>query len=383
MSRRRLKPTEGTTSRWERALRVFAILAACFALMMVSAYGAVLWFIEAPEVDRAPISRTVTPLMEDIEAPEVLDEAGNWIALPAVPLPDGAGWRPGVYTILLAGEDDGFGGNDVIMVVLFDTIGRTLDVLSIPRDTVVNVPWGLKKINSIQHMHRYLPYNYPHYIYALRDEVANLVGYTTDHWITLDLGGFVTLVDALGGIEIEVPQRMLYSDPCQGLRIDLQPGLQRLNGQQAEGLIRFRNYADGDISRIRMQHAFLEALGDQLLSARGLLAIDDLLRLFRDSVETDLTLRNLAFFASEFMRLEPEHIRFHTVDRSMANIGDSVGGISYVTLFVEPWVEMINQYMNPFTFEIYAEDLEILTRNPQTRQFFTTNGAPWRNNWVR
>jgi len=245
------------------------------------------------------------------------------------------------------------------------------------------VPWGLKKINSIQHMHRYLPYNYTHYIYALRDEVANLVGYTTDHWITLDLGGFVTLVDALGGVEIEVPQRMLYSDPCQGLRIDLQPGLQRLNGRQAEGLIRFRNYADGDISRIRMQHAFLEALGDQLLSARGLLAIDDLLRIFRDNVETDLTLRNLAFFASEFMRLDPENIRFHTVDRSMANIGDRVNGISYVTLFVEPWVEMINRYMNPFNFEIYAEDLEILTRDRQTGQFFTTNGAPWRNNWVR
>jgi len=124
-------------------------------------------------------------------------------------------------------------------------------------------------------------------------------------------------------------------------------------------------------------------LSDQLLSARSILAIDDLLRVFRNNVETDLTLRNLAFFATEFLRMDPENIRFHSVDASLANIADSVNGISYVSLRVEPWVELLNNYMNPFTWEIRAEDLEILTRDPQTRQFFTTNGAPWQNNWAR
>jgi len=328
---------------------------------VILAYGFAVWFFAAPAVERAFA-------LAQGEASDVLDDSA---------------WRPGVHTILLAGEDAGFGGNDVIMVALLDTTQGSLDVLSIPRDTFVNVPWSLRKINSIQHLYRQLPGEYAHYIDALRDEVAKLVGYRTDHWITLDLKGFVTLIDAIGGIEINVPQRMVYSDPEQGLSIDLQPGLQRLNGKQAMGLVRFRSYGDGDISRMQMQHVFLDALSDQLLRARSLLRVNDLVGVFRDHVETDLSLRNLAFFASELMGLASENIRFHSIDESLANTVDNVNGISYVTLYPEPWMEMINRYMNPFTFEIAAEDLEICTRDTHTRQFFTTNGAPLQGSWVR
>ena len=334
-------------------LRVFAIIAACFACLAISAFGFGVWFASAPVAER------VSTLSQG-ETLDVLEEEA---------------WRSGVHTILLAGEDDGFGGNDVIMVALLDTTARSLDVLSIPRDTLVDVPWELKKINSIQHLYRQLPDEHEHYIYALRDEVAKLIGYPTDHWITLDLNGFVALVDAIGGIEVDVPRRMAYSDPEQGLWIDLQPGLQRLDGTQAMGLVRFRSYADGDISRMQMQHVFLGALADQLLSVRNLLRAHDLAGVFRDHVTTDLSLRNLAFFASALMRLEPENIRFHSVDENVANIADNVNGISYVTLYAEPWTEMINRYMNPFTFEIVPEDLEIPTWDSQARQFFTTNGA--------
>jgi len=367
---------------------VFAVLAVCLAFLTVSAYGAVLWFIEPPEVDRTPIARAPivahqADVVEVVQEEEFMDEAGNTIPLPPVSHVEEADWRPGVYTVLIAGEDDGFGGNDVTMVVMFDTYQGQIDVLSIPRDTIVNVPWGIKKLNSYQNLHHLLPQNYDHYIYALRDGVANLIGYQTDFWITLDTDAFVTLVDAIGGVDFDVPQRMRYSDPCQNLFIDLHPGMQRLNGLQAEGLVRFRNYATGDIQRIQTQHAFLAALADQLISARGILAIDDLIRIFRDNVETNLTLRNLAFFATEFLRLDSYNINFHSVDASLANIADNVNGISYVSLFVEPWVEMLNAHMNPFTADIRAQDLEILTRDPQTRQFFTTNGAPWQNNWAR
>ena len=364
---------------------MFATLTACLALLTVSAYAAVFWFLEPPEVDRAPVQREAlaAPQLGDLQEMAEVDADGNIVFLPPVSPLAGDGWRPGVYTILIAGEDDGFGGNDVIMVVLFDTHRGEVDVLSIPRDTIVNVPWGIKKLNSYQHLYRLLPEAHDHYIYALRDGVEKLIGYQTDFWITVDLDGFSALVDAIGGVDFYVPQRMVYSDPEQGLFINLQPGVQRLTGQQAEGLVRFRTFPSGDIQRIQTQHAFLGALADQLLSARGLLAIDDLLRTFRDHVETDLTLRNLAFFATEFLRMDHSNIRFHSVDAQTANIADHVNGISYVSLFVEPWVELLNRYMNPFTWEIRAGDLEILTRDPVTGQFFTTNGAPWTNNWVR
>jgi len=367
----------------EKALKAFAILLACLACLTASAYGVVLWFIEPPEVDRAPVQRMLAEVPIELHAEGEGAQTQETVSLPSVAdVQEEEGWRDGVFTVLIAGEDEG-GGTDVIMLVLFDTIRGEVHTLSIPRDTIVNVPWGLKRINSFKYLHHLLPYEYDHYIYALRDGVANLVGYQADFWIVLELDGFVELVDAVGGVDFDVPQRMRYSDPHQNLFIDLQPGMQRLDGDRAMQLVRFRNYPTGDIQRMQVQHAFLSALADQLLSARGILAIDDLLRVFRDNVETDLSLRNLAFFAYEFLRMDSSNIHFHSVDASIANIADRVHGVSYVSLRVEPWVELINNYMNPFTWEIRAEDLEILTRDPVTRQFFTTNGAPWENNWWR
>jgi len=293
------------------------------------------------------------------------------------------GTRERVFSILLAGEDDDFGGTDVIMLILFDTDNGTLDVLSIPRDTVVNVPWGVKKINSIMNMYTQLGGNYDHYIDALADEVAKLVGFRPNNWVTLDLYGFIALVDALpdGGVYFNVPVRMWYSDPYQDLFIDLQPGYQLLTGNQAMQVVRFRNYTQADIQRIRVQHDFLRALSDQLLQPSTILVADNLIRIFMDNVETDLSLANVGWFAHQFLSLDRENIRFHSVDDTIANIDDSVNGISYVTLHVEPWLQLINEYFNPFTWEIYAEDLEILTRNPATGAFFTTSGTPYLNFW--
>jgi len=345
---------------------------------MVGAYGFMLWFIEPPELNRPTIIRS------PVRTGDPAETNGDVIELGPVPVHEEDGWRRDVYTILVAGEDDGFGGPDVIMVVLFDVGNGSIDVLSIPRDTIVNVPWALKKINSYQHLFRRAEryQHYDHYIYALRHGVANLVGYQTDFWITLDLDAFIELVDAIGGVELDVPQRMRYSDPHQNLFIDLHPGPQLLDGEAAMGLVRFRNYPQGDIQRIRVQHEFLRALSGQLLQARNILVLDDMVRIFRDNVDTDLSIRNLLWFATEFLRLDSENVRFHSVDHTIANINDNVNGVSYVSLFVEPWLELINTYMNPFTWELQAEDLEILTRDRSTGRFFTTNGAPFQNNWA-
>ena len=354
-----------------------AILLAVGALLMISAYGFAVWFVDPPTVNRPVVS--APPVVEEA-AVEGADEDQEKI-IAALPVPRAREDR--IYTILVAGEDDGFGGNDVIMVVVVNATAGSIDVLSIPRDTMVNVPWGLKKINSIQHMHRYLPETFDHYIYALAAQVEKLVGFPMDHWVTVDLDGFIDLVDAVGGVEFDVPRRMSYHDPFQDLRIDLAPGVQRLNGYQAMQLVRYRGYVEGDIARIAVQQDFMSALSGQLLRARNILAVDDLIRAFRDNVDTSLTLRNLAYLAMEFLQMESENINFHAVDASIANIGDNVHGISYVSLFVEPWLELINTHLNPHPWEIQAEDLEILTRDRATGEFFTTNGAPFSNNWIR
>ena len=362
----------------ERVVKRLVIALISVAALMAGGYLFFLVALQPPPVTNYPIvyvpveTPAPRPMAERVEEPP-----------PVVEEPIEEGWRHGVYTILIAGEDDDFGGTDVVMVALFDTRAGTLDVLSIPRDTLVNVPWNTRRINTFQNLYTRLDQDFPHYIYALRDGVSKLIGHETTNWITLDLDGFVNLVDAIGGVEFDVPQRMRYSDPYQGLFINLQPGLQRLDGEQAMHLVRFRSYREGDIQRIRTQQAFLGALAEQLLQARNLWVIDDIIQIFRDNVDTDLSLMNLGYFAREFLLLDSENINFHTVDRDIANIFDRIHGASYVTLYVEPWLELINAYMNPFTFEITADDVEIVSRD-ENGNLFVTNGTLYGGgNWGR
>ena len=364
-------------NRYERILKRLAVVLAAASLMLGGTYMFFLLMIHPPDIGHPVVrnSAATVATRADIEAlPEGALSRGFGEPLETVQ----AGWREGVYTILIAGEDDDGGGTDVVMVLLFDTIEGRIDLLSIPRDTKINVPWSPGRLNSVQGMYRRLDGDYDRYVYGLIDEVANLIGYQVNSWVTLDLRGFVALVDAVGGVHFNVPQRMQYADPCQNLFINLHPGYQRLDGNQAMQLVRFRRYSEGDIQRIRVQQDFLAALADQLLQARNLLLVDDLIRIFRDNVETDLSVWNLAFFAQEFLRMDRENIHFHTVDQNIANIFDRVNGASMVTLYLEPWLELINAYMNPFTWEITVDDVAIITREERTRAFVVTDGTFYR-----
>ena len=350
--------------RAERVVKRLAVVLAACSVVLACSYMFFLLMFHPPDIGHPVVRGSAAPMTARAEMD--LQTEGDWAAPGAFmnPLETAqAGWREGVFTFLVAGEDNGFGGTDVVMVVLFDTMERRIEVLSIPRDTLVNVPWSPGRINSIQNLYHRLDGDYDHYIYALRDEVAKLIGYQVNNWVTVDLDGFVRLIDAIGGVEFDVPQRMVYSDPHQNLFINLQPGLQTLDGERAMHLVRFRSFPEGDIQRIRVQQAFLGALADQLLHPRNLLILDDLVRIFLDNVDTDLTFRNLGFFAYEFLRTDRENIRFHYVDRSIGNIFDRIGRASVVTLYLEPWLELINAYFNPFTWEITVDHVEIVTRD--------------------
>lgn len=79
----------------------------------------------------------------------------------------------------------------------------------------------------------------------LQEVVSDLVGYPIDFYISIDLDGFVELVDAVGGVEFDVPVEMYYNDPTQDLNIFYQPGMQHLDGQSAMEVCRFRKNGDG------------------------------------------------------------------------------------------------------------------------------------------
>ena len=259
--------------------------------------------------------------------------------------------QDGVYTVLVAGSDDGTGNTDVIMVARLDTVEHKPDVVSIPRDTLINVDTPIRKLNGV---YWGAVYNGGIGSDALRRHVKKLTGFDVDCYAVLDLDAFEQVVDALGGIWFDVPQRMYYD---QGPVIDLEPGWQLLNGEQAMWLCRYRStYVNGDLDRIRVQHDFLKAAADQFLSLGSIPNIPQVASILAESTDTNMTAANLAWFARQLLRCKSEDVRFYTAPNTPAYVND----ISYTFLNLYDWLEMVNTRLNPGSTPIGEGQLDLV-----------------------
>ncbi|MCL2567999.1 MAG: LCP family protein [Oscillospiraceae bacterium] len=263
------------------------------------------------------------------------------------------------FTVLIAGQDNvgSIGLTDVLMLANVDVENGSIDVMSIPRDTVVDLPWEYRKINGV--------FAITGSIDRLVDEVERMVGFRPDFYIALNLRAFAELVDVIDGVHFNVPRRMVYDDPYDWppLHIDLWPGYQTLNGNQAIQLVRWRQNNDGsglgDMGRIANQQAFLGALAGELLQARNVTRIPTLARIFTDNVDTDIPLGTLVWLANQMYGLDTENIRFHTAPTEY-NV--YIFGGSHGVVDLEPWLEMINAYINPTPWDVELENIRVVAR---------------------
>ena len=290
-------------------------------------------------------------------------------------------------TFLIFGLDEG-ANTDVIMLGTFDfTEGNhSLDVVSIPRDTLANVGWSHKMANTIFHnmrvKHRDETDRETRDKLAMQSSVemfADIFGFEADFWVTLNMRAFRTLVDAVGGVDFYVPSRMFYVDPYQNLRIDFQRGMHRnLTGQQALEILRFRSFANADLGRIQVQQQFLTTAVEQILARRNTLGtpagIARLADIFFNDVRSNISLGELLWFGREFFELEPENINFYTIPHWM---NDFIEGRGYVVIDAEAWLELLNERFNPFSVDKALEDLSILTRLSDSNRLVSTDG-----NWA-
>ncbi len=212
--------------------------------------------------------------------------------------------RPGERTnVLVLGVDSGEDAvrrSDTIMVVSADPITGEVGVLSIPRDTLVDIP-GRTGRDRITHAHAY---GGPE---RALEAARAFLGAPIHYYVRVDFRGFKALVDLLGGVTVDVEKRMRYSDPTQGLYIDLEPGRQRLDGDKALQYVRYRK--DGDINRIRRQQKLLLAVLDQSVRVGTLLRLPRLAREIQEYVDTDMppeVMLRLARFAAG---LQQEKVR--------------------------------------------------------------------------
>ena len=193
-------------------------------------------------------------------------------------------------TILIMGVDkreDDVGRSDTLMIATVDPRLDQATLLSIPRDTRVKIYGrGYDKINAA-------------FAYGgvglTESTVENFLGIDIDHYILIDTSSFVKIIDAIGGVDIDVEKRMFYEDPWDdngGLVIDLYPGQQHMDGKTAVTYVRYRD-SEGDIGRVKRQQAFMAACLDKVTSPEIVTRIPKILREVIDAVETDMSLRQL------------------------------------------------------------------------------------------
>ena len=279
------------------------------------------------------------------------------------------------YTVLILGRDTGGGGNtDTMLLASYDVTNQKATVMSIPRDTMVNVSWDLKKINSVYNMYGGGEKGIQH----LYKEIAQLVGFEPDYQVVVEWEAVGEIVDAMGGVYFDVPRNMNYDDPTQDLHIHINKGYQLLNGEQAMGVIRYRHdnrvngktlgYPDGDIGRIATQQAFLKAVVEQLLQVKNFTKINQFVKVFQDNVETDMSFTDILWFAQQavFGGLSVENVNFVTMpgNYNASCWSREYGNMqSYVTPYADELLELVNNHLSPFKEVFTLSDLDIMSIN--------------------
>ncbi len=240
----------------------------------------------------------------------------------------------GIVNILLLGVDEGGLRSDTIMLASLN--GRTgkLSVMSIPRDTRVLVGRYYQKINAAigigaQEVRKG---NLKEPEELSVQKVKLLTGLPIHYFMSVNFDGFMEIIDALGGVEFNVPFHMKYDDPIQNLHIDLKPGLQVLNGKQAHDFVRFRKgnpgfkgYAGGDLGRIEAQQAFIKAFIQQQVTAKNILKADDIFDVVCRNVRTNYTAKDLIKHLGAIKKINSDTITMYQLPGSAQDIG----GASY------------------------------------------------------
>lgn len=255
-------------------------------------------------------------------------------------------------TIMIMGvdeRDDDVGRSDTLMVAALDPKNNQASLLSVPRDTRVKIKGhGWDKINAA-------------YAYGgeklTQRTVEDFLGLNIDHYVIINTKSFVKIIDALGGIDIDVEKRMYYEDPWDddgGLLIDLKPGLQHMDGKTAVTYVRYRD-EEGDIGRIRRQQKFMKACMDKLVSPSTITSLPSIIKEVMGSIKTDMSLRQILEFAGTLKESQKNGLKTDMVPGKPLYID----GVSY---WIPSIKELRNSIADTLGLQMNAQALSDLSR---------------------
>lgn len=240
--------------------------------------------------------------------------------------------------ILVMGKDDSSGLCDVLMLASYNLTDSSVGIVQIPRDTYAEyTSSSYKKLNGA--------------LSSLGSErefcdfLEKTLCVRIDHYISLELDAVGEIVDALGGVQINVPCDMDYDDPAQDLSIHIKKGLNLLDGEMAEQFVRFRSgYASGDLGRIDAQKLFLAALLNRLRSNVSIIELGSLVAAVADDVNTSFPLGEVVTLARQALNVSPDNVRFVTLAGKSAVAKKS--GASYYVISRSASIEILNDFFD-------------------------------------
>lgn len=226
-----------------------------------------------------------------------------------------------IQNVVVAGVDEGGYRTDLILFCQVNRRDGEVNILQIPRDTKVQNNRNDKKINSAY----YSGFD------VMSEEIEQVTGLVAEDYIMIDFEGFNDVIDAMGGVTVNVPIRMYYTDPVQDLTIDLQPGEQRLNGKRAQMFMRFRQnndgtgYTNGDVDRLKAQRSLYEAVAKKMISPAGIIRAPFVFGSIKSNCETNMSAGEIISFLRNVAAVGKRNIYMH----SLPGGGKYIGGGSY------------------------------------------------------
>ncbi|HHX62284.1 MAG TPA: LCP family protein [Epulopiscium sp.] len=258
---------------------------------------------------------------------------------------------------------------DTMFVVHFDGERNSADLVSVPRDTQVRLSdteydnmlsfnRGSPRTMKLNEMTAYAGIKNVNEVTV--KQIEKLLGIKIDNYVTVEIEAFRKIVDIIDGVDVDVPIRMKWRDSTQGLNIDLYPGMQHLNGAEAEGLVRFRlgengaGYANGDTDRIKTQHLFLKAFAKKLLSKENIPNYPRMIPAIFKHVKTDINILDLPKYYGYASNFKVDAIGFHTIP----GVGRYQGNVSYFFPDMDTLDEFVQEvFYKPASDQIISAEI--------------------------
>ncbi len=329
---------------------LIVLICVLLVVAIMGSAGAIYWklYVKPPEADAPVVSvpdedDNTDVLPEDMDpgdlTPDELEQMQAIIEEQAQEIDvTGVAQREGIFTVLVVGTDVSGQLTDTIVVATFDTNNKSVAMLNIPRDTISRSANGTThKINAAYGsggMDR------------LITEVKNLLGFEVNRYMLVNFTAFTRIVDAIGGIEIDVPEDM-YKNTGDML-IDLKAGRQVLDGEHALMLMRYRGYDNADIDRIDMQQQVYRAVIEQLATPATILKLPSLTSIIAQNVQTDMSVGELIWIGTNYVTMDTDDVITNTIPHTPRYIND----ISYVLPKEQEILALVNEYYNPYEEEI-------------------------------